>query len=325
MSPDGVVLAVDAGGSTTRALVLDASGEPLARAVAGPGNPTAVGVRAALAALHDAVCAALAEAGRAAAQVVSAVVASAGSDRLVSAEHLTGHLGLAPGVPFRRVPDLLAMYFSATDSDAGAGLIAGTGSVAARVGDGALERVVGGTGWLLGDGGSGFWIGRRVVRAVAAELDGTGAATSLTPAVLADLGLADDRRPREGRPFVLGELVDTAYGAEPVRLARLAPVCFAAAGAGDAVAAGVVAAAQDELAVLVRAVAGPGPLVVGGSVWRRGVEGSLAPGGALRGALAGRDVRPADDGLLGAAVLALRALGRPTLRLRAAAGPPARP
>nr|WP_281372985.1 BadF/BadG/BcrA/BcrD ATPase family protein [Kineococcus aurantiacus] len=320
-------MAVDAGGSTTRALVLDGAGEPLARATTGPGNPTAVGVETALSALRGAVSAALARAGRGPGEVVSAVVASAGSDRLVSAGRLAAHLGLDPATPFRRVPDLLAMFHSAADEDDGAGLIAGTGSVAARVRDGALDRVVGGTGWLLGDAGSGFWVGHRVVRAVTADLDGTGPPTTLTAAVLTEFGLADDRRPREGRPFVLGELVDAAYGAEPVRLARLAPSCFAAAGAGDAVAAGIVAAAQDELAVLVRAVAGPGPLVVGGSVWRRGIEATLtgAATGALREALAGRDVRPADDGLLGAAVLALRPLGCDPLRLRAAAARPARP
>jgi N-acetylglucosamine kinase-like BadF-type ATPase len=309
------VLALDAGGSTTRALVLDPAGRTLARAGSGPGNPSAVGVETALGSLRDAVAQALAEAGATGGDVRSTVLATAGSDRLVPVERLVDHLGLTPGAPFRRVSDLLAMFHSATDDDTGAALVAGTGSVAARVRDGALERVVGGNGWLLGDAGAGFWMGREVARAVTSDLDGTGPPTALTPAVLAEFGLTDDRRPREGRAYVLGELVDLVYGAEPVRLARLAPACFTVAAAGDPVAAAVVTAAQEELAALVRAVAGPGPLVVGGGVWRRGAEEPLAP--ALRDALAGRDVLPADDGLLGAASLALRALGLPTGPLRA--------
>ncbi|MEZ0492708.1 N-acetylglucosamine kinase [Kineococcus sp. TBRC 1896] len=319
----GVVLALDAGGSTTRALVLDPAGRPLARAAAGPGNPSAVGVQTALGSLRAAVSQALAGAGRGGREVRSTVLATAGSDRLVSPETLVEHLGLDPGVPFRRVSDLLAMFHSAAEEDTGAALVAGTGSVAARVRDGALERVVGGNGWLLGDAGAGFWIGREVARAVTSDLDGTGPATALTPALLAEFGLVDDRRPREGRAFVLGEIVDLVHAAAPVRLARLAPACFAVADAGDAVATGIVAAAQEELATLVRAVAGPGPLVVGGGVWRRGAAGALAPG--LREALAGRDVLPAADGLLGAASLALRALGLPTTPLRALRGAGADP
>ncbi|MHC5905222.1 hypothetical protein ACVNF4_15160, partial [Streptomyces sp. S6] len=47
----------------------------------------------------------------------------------------------------------------------GLALIAGTGSVAARVRGRVLTATSGGDGWLLGDDGSGFWIGRRAVRA----------------------------------------------------------------------------------------------------------------------------------------------------------------
>ena len=307
------LLALDAGGSSTRALVATLDGRPCGRAVAGPGNPTAVGAAAALAAVRTAASSALAQAGPG--EVVSAVLAAAGSERVVAFEDLRRVLDLPPSARFRRASDLLAMYYSAAVEDSGAGLIAGTGSVAARVVDGDLGRVVGGNGWLLGDAGSGFWIGRRVARAVAAALDGTGPATELLAATLETLGLEDDRRPREGRPYVLGELVDLVYAQDPVGLARLAPVCFAAAGAGDRVAAEIVSGAQDQLAALLDAVAGPGPLVVGGSVWRSGIE-RTDRSESLRRALAGRRVAGADDGLLGAAVLALRELGHPPTRLR---------
>lgn len=307
------LLALDAGGSSTRALVATLDGRPCGRAVAGPGNPTAVGAAAALAAVRSAASAALEQAGPG--EVVSTVLATAGSERVVALADLRRVLGLPAQARFRRVSDLLAMYYSAAVEDSGAGLIAGTGSVAARVVDGDLARVVGGNGWLLGDAGSGFWIGRRVARAVAAELDGTGPATELTPSLFETLGLVDDRSPREGRPYVLGKLVDVVYAQDPVRLAGLAPGCFAAAAAGDRVASEIVEAAQDQLAALLNAVAGPGPLVIGGSVWRLGIEGN-GRSEALHHALAGREVAGADDGLLGAAVLALREVGHPPMLLR---------
>ncbi|WP_432509919.1 BadF/BadG/BcrA/BcrD ATPase family protein [Kineococcus sp. SYSU DK001] len=330
-----VLLALDAGGSTTRALVLDLDGYALGRAAAGPGNPTAVGVGPALAELRTAAHAALAAAGRRADDVAATVLATAGSDRLVGDREVADHLGLPRASALRRVPDLLAMFHSAagdadgTDdgTDDGAVLVVGTGAVAARVRDGDLARVAGGNGWLLGDPGSGFWIGRRVARAAAADLDGTGPATALTAAVLAAFGLPDDRRVQRGRALALPGLVDAVHAAAPVRLARLAPLCPTAARAGDAVAAGIVTAAGDELAVLVRAVTADlhpaAPLVVGGGVWRHVV--GPAPAGALARALRGRAVVPADDGLRGAAVLALRLAGRPAVRPRAAAAPPARP
>jgi len=62
-------------------------------------------------------------------------------------------------------------------------IICGTGSIAfGRSADRAARA--GGWGHVLGDEGSGYWIGRRALRAVARAADGRGPATSLTPRVL---------------------------------------------------------------------------------------------------------------------------------------------
>src|SRR5438874_1697660 len=47
----------------------------------------------------------------------------------------------------------------------------------------------GGWGHLFGDEGSAFWIAREAIRAIAAELDGLGGPTSLTPMFLNRLGV----------------------------------------------------------------------------------------------------------------------------------------
>src|SRR4029453_10355267 len=70
--------------------------------------------------------------------------------------------------------DLLAMFHSGTAALDGYALIAGTGTVAARIRGGKLEQVVGGRGWLLGDAGGGFWIGHAVARGVVGFIVGKG-------------------------------------------------------------------------------------------------------------------------------------------------------
>ena len=64
-------------------------------------------------------------------------------------------------------------------------LIAGTGSIAyGRDAEGRAARA-GGWGYVLGDEGSGYWLGRQALRAVVRSSDGRGPATALTPRILA--------------------------------------------------------------------------------------------------------------------------------------------
>ena len=330
-----LLLAVDAGGTSTRALVATADGRCLGRALAGAGNPRSAGPDRALRSLATASRAALAAAGVPERRVRVAVVAMAGSEDGVRPADLARALGVAVE-RVHRVPDLLAMFRSGALEPAGAALVAGTGSVAARVEGGRPVRLVGGSGWLLGDAGSGFWTGRRVARAAVAALDGTGPPTALAGALVAELGLDDPHDhphgdpPRAGlRPQVLVRVLEVLHGGDPLRLARLAPLAFRLA-PRDPLAADLVRSVHDALARLVVAVAGPGPLVAGGGVWRHGVLGSPLPlSQRLAEALEGVQLRSADDGLLGAAVLAVQALGleddavaAAARRLRAAATAP---
>jgi glucosamine kinase len=194
--------------------------------------------------------------------------------------------------------DLLAIFCSGTWRDEGYALIAGTGTVAARVVGGRLDRVVGGRGWLLGDAGGGFWIGHRVARAVVADLDGQAEPTALTPLVLDAVGARD-----------LADLVPLLYAQRPVQLAEFAPLPFAVS--GDPTAQGILAAASAALADLVAAVRVPdldGPVVGGGSVL---VRGFLAASPELRAELVPlpADLVTVGDGVVGAGVLALRETG----------------
>jgi glucosamine kinase len=207
--------------------------------------------------------------------------------------------------------DLLGMFHSGTAALDGYALIAGTGTVAARIRGGQLDRVVGGKGWLLGDAGGGFWIGHAVARAVVASLDGQGPDTGLTDLMLEALGIKGDTGNRSERQEALRQLVSALYARPPISLADFAPLAFAAH--DDPVARPILIGAAAALADLLSAVRAPdlsGPVVVGGSVIVRGI---LAAPPSLRAELvppAGGDaVIPVSDGLVGAAVLALRHAG----------------
>ncbi len=138
--------------------------------------------------------------------------------------------------------DARAALQGAFAGDPGIICIAGTGSIAfARTPDGRFVRC-GGWGYLLGDEGSGFDIGRNAVAAALADLDRRGPATSLRQRLEAYFGV---QRIDHAVPKIYDEL------AERGALATLAPLVFEEAESGDAVAQAIVAAAAEELAVLV--------------------------------------------------------------------------
>ncbi len=65
----------------------------------------------------------------------------------------------------RVLSDAETAFASATAEPDGTVLVAGTGSIAGRIRDRRMTTTTGGYGWLLGDEGSAFWLGRQAVRA----------------------------------------------------------------------------------------------------------------------------------------------------------------
>lgn len=297
------VIGVDSGGTATRAVVADERGTVLGLGRSGTGNPTSSGAERALASLTDATVRAWTAAGRATPLVLVISGAGVRDPAFPGApqDALAAH-GLS--VPVRVHGDILGAYFSATAEPDGYVLVAGTGATAGRIRGGHIDAVADGLGWLLGDHGSGFWLGREVARAVGAELGGFGPATTMTPLVLERLPPTADVLP-PWRDEGLHRLLGWIYRVPPVQVSSLAPVAFAAA--GDAVADELLARAG---ALLVRnleavMVDEAGPIVLTG-----GLLGPGAVAAAVADRWPGRCVRAA-DGTAGAALLALREAGLP--------------
>jgi glucosamine kinase len=299
------LVAVDAGGTSTRAVVLDPAGHCLGYAVAGSGNPIAVGPETAAASVAASVTAALGKAKVPSTGIRSVVLAMAGAGSpSVAAEVRTQLAGLGLEAPLVFESDLLATYFSGTHQSDGYAVIAGTGAGAIRVEDGRQVAVADGLGWLLGDEGSGFWIGHRVVRAALADLDSRGPATPLTPLLLARLGVAAPADAGDRAPIIAA--VRTLYAGPPVRLADYARLAFEVD--GDRTSERILDDAAAALERTLTAVTSPtvtGPVVLGGGILGRGgqlVDRLVAARGAA-------EVHVVKDGVLGVCVLALRSVG----------------
>jgi glucosamine kinase len=173
------------------------------------------------------------------------------------ARELTAELARRTGARVVVGDDTDAALAGAFAGRPGIVVIAGTGSGAAgRDAAGHTVRV-GGHGFLLGDEGGGYWIGREAVRAALRAADGTGPATALTGVVeraFGSLGGAElevHRRP-----------------AERGLLARLVPEVAAVADPEATRILAEAAAHLAELAAAVRARLGDLPVAGVGGIFR---------------------------------------------------------
>ncbi|KAH9941906.1 hypothetical protein B0H21DRAFT_780089 [Amylocystis lapponica] len=265
-------LCIDCGGSKTIAVIADADGATLSRARGGPSNFAYLGLIPFVAVVQETVQAALQalppalDAPRTlppSAAIFAAVwmgVSGVDSPAAIAAitPPLTSLFGVQPLVandthllaaPLKLYPDVSSAI----------GAVAGTGGIVVsfrEVPAGAVDAVglqelgrVGGWGWILGDEGGGFHVGREAVRQILADADRASVHRPLDapPGPAPPHGLAQRICARYGVQDVFELLTvvhlpdpDTdigADGAEPhyaqmareKRLSSLAPLVFAAA------------------------------------------------------------------------------------------------
>jgi N-acetylglucosamine kinase-like BadF-type ATPase len=291
----GLVVGLDAGGTSTRALVLDLDGNRLGTGLAGGANPNSHPPEHAAAQITSALRVALE--GLDTGKVQSGVLGIAGMSKLtdpaVAALFEAAWRDAGLGCPVRVVTDCEAAFAAGTAEPDGTVLVAGTGSIAARIRGHRLVRTTGGHGWLLGDEGSAFWLGREAVRVTLRALETSGEVSGIARAVLG-----------RASATTRSELITAVNAAPPVRLAELAPLVTAAFAAGDALASSIVADAARLLADLAMQAREPDettPVVLVGSLM------SSPVGACLKEELAARavsEVRVASEGAAGAAWLA---------------------
>ncbi len=178
-----------------------------------------------------------------------------------AADRLCGMVAAATGAAkVWLADDAVTSHAGALSMGQGISLVVGTGVACLANLAGRPPRVIGGHGFLLGDEGGAFWIGREGVRAVLRSADGRGTRTSLTTLAERRFGSLHDLHVRlhgEARP------VDA--------IARFAPDVLTAARLGDPQAEAILAAATAELLLVAQVAAaeaaqatGSVPLALGG-------------------------------------------------------------
>jgi N-acetylglucosamine kinase-like BadF-type ATPase len=230
------VLGIDAGGTKTVCYLADADGRVVGEGRGGGANLQAHGELEVEKVLHGVIDQAIGDRVLVPAAVCLGV---AGVDRPEddrTVRDIMRRLGFRKHMLI--VNDALIALVAGVGDEPGVVLIAGTGSIAYGVNEAGYAARAGGWGFVLGDEGSGYWIGRQALAAVVRESDGRGPRTQLTPLVLEHFKLAR-----------VDGLVRAVYdqGLNRQSVAALGPVVDKARAAGDVVAAEILNKAGAEL------------------------------------------------------------------------------
>lgn len=288
-----LVIGADIGGTSTRVGVADTSGQILALCTGGPGNPTSVGMDGSAAEIRTVMDRALNDVAvghpgsspgnhpgaQIGAGVVAVVIGLAGGSRAVVVPNFLRAATSTPvAAPARLVSDLTVAFCSATPAPEGYVIVSGTGAVAGQVVATELVQQRDGWGWLLGDEGSGFWLGREAVRAT---LDGLQQATPGGPLQRAVMTAT--------RSNGYLDLLHACYAATPTWLAQFSSLVSQHA-ADDPVASDIAdrAAALLERLLFSLDPRPDVPIVLAGSVLTK--QGPISQ--SFRGRLSRRAVNP---------------------------------
>ena len=256
---DGSVIGINAGGTRTVCLRADAGGRILREWRGAGANLQSEGDAGIERVLRDGIRTVM----DGAAAPAALCVGMAGVDRADDFAAVRAVLDrIVPDSRIVIVNDALIALEAGAPGAAGSVLIAGTGSIAYGRDTAGRAARAGGWGYVLGDEGSGYWLGRQALRSVVRGADGRGPRTALARLVLDHYGLSS---PTELVRQMSGQ------GARPAAVAGLAPLVALAADDGDAVALHLVDAAAQELAGAVESVIrrldlGTSPMLLTGGV-----------------------------------------------------------
>jgi glucosamine kinase len=230
------VLGIDAGGTKTVCQLADERGTVIAESRGVGANLQAVGELEVEKVLHQVMEKALEDVDIVPDGICLGI---AGVDRPDDAAVVRGimkRIGYKARVLV--VNDALVALESGAPGQPGIVIISGTGSISYGRNAAGMAARSGGWGYVLGDEGSGYWIGRAALRAVLRAADQRGKETALTPLLLDHFGVD---RPQG----LIHEVYHTNL--KPAAIGALAQCVHRAFAQGDEVAVGILRGAANEL------------------------------------------------------------------------------
>ena len=258
-------IALDSGGSKTDSILFTSDGEVIARDVRGGANALDLGVDVAYGRFSGAIETLLKHlpAGE---KVSSLFGCVAGCEAFPQIRE--GLQQLIGGTPCVLGNDTLSILSAMIGKEDGVCLISGTGSACQYRKDGKIVHRIGGYGYLLDTGGSGYVLGRSAIMATLRAQDDRASAGILTAMVEEKMGESVRKHMAtiyaKGRPYI----------------ASFAPLVFAARKQGDPEAGRIFEKNTDyyaeALTAMHRYVGKPFKVVAGGSVFQHVPEYSEA-------------------------------------------------
>jgi N-acetylglucosamine kinase len=238
------VLGIDAGGTKTVCLLADSQGAIVSEG-RGPGaNLHTAGELAVEKVLHAAMETAIGDRDITPAAICLGIAGVDREDEATAVRAIMRRIGYKSRVLV--VNDALIGLVAGARDDPGIAINAGTGSIVYGRNAQFEAARAGGWGHMIGDEGSGYWIGRESLAAVMRAFDGRGPETQLAGDILSHFNVDDESR-----------LPRIVYDRElpRVSVAALGPIAQRAAEQGDAVALRILERAAEELVLAARSVA----------------------------------------------------------------------
>ncbi len=184
-------LGVDGGGTKTAAILMDEAGKVVRTTRKGPGN-IAVLDRGSVAQLIRSIISELLP-QKEVQQIRWATFAFAGAGRPQEREGVTAIIRNTGIAHFSVLSDAEILYYSIFGENPGILISAGTGSICLVKGQDNQYHQIGGWGYLLGDEGSGFYIGSKAIRKALHDAELGLPPSRLTEKLLAFYGIAQPK------------------------------------------------------------------------------------------------------------------------------------
>ncbi len=233
-------LGIDGGGTKTEFLLTDNSGNTLNRIILGACNPNDIGFDNTLELLRQGISQVCGDIPR---RLVSIFAGIAG---ILTGDYQKLLITFLEKQHFGKIAcgsDAYCAVAASLGHGDGITVIMGTGSIAfAQVGDKLIR--VGGYGYLLGDGGSGFAIARDGISASLANEDGSGPYTVISEHIKKELNVKE-----------LLPCISKFYAGGKRYIAALAPCVFKACDTGDEVAMNIIKSNMTSIASIIEGAA----------------------------------------------------------------------
>jgi len=238
------LLGVDGGGTKTITVVADLQGNVLGIGLSGGSNYHTVGLENAIKAIKDSSEQAISNANIS--SIKSACFGLAGIGRQNDHDILSPelvNLSIADNILLKH--DAFIALAGATICQPGVIVIAGTGAMAFGINHSGKEERASGWGYLLGDEGSAYYVGRKALSASCKAFDGRGRKTALLESIISHFDLED-----------FTQIIKTIYSEKTSTqdISAIAPIVPQQAKLGDEIALEILNDTAFELALSAKSV-----------------------------------------------------------------------